>query len=80
VTVTQLRQWNGIRGSNIRVGDRLTIHPGSEGSDFVMHTVRRGDTLIGIAGRYGTTVARIKTWNSLSSNTIHPGQALRIYR
>ena len=26
VTISQLREWNGIRGSKIRIGQRLTIH------------------------------------------------------
>ncbi|MEQ9105550.1 MAG: LysM peptidoglycan-binding domain-containing protein [Rhodothermales bacterium] len=78
VGVSQLRQWNSISGSNIRIGQRLTVYPGTSSS--VTYTVQRGDTLIGIAGRHGVTVALIKDWNNLSSNTIRVGQQLRILR
>ena len=79
VTLTRLRQWNGISGSRIRVGQRIEIRQG-DGSNITTHTVRSGDTLIGIASQYATTVADIKSWNSLRSNTIRVGQQLNIFR
>ncbi|MDA0377971.1 MAG: LysM peptidoglycan-binding domain-containing protein, partial [Bacteroidetes bacterium] len=78
VTVSQLRQWNDIRGSNIRVGQRLNIYS-SQGQP-AEHVVRRGDTLIDIAQRYGVSVANIKDWNNLTTNTIRVGQRLKIFR
>jgi len=78
VTVSQLRQWNNIRGSNIRVGQRLTIYS-SQGQPLD-HVVRRGDTLIGIAQQYGVSVANVKAWNNLRSNTIRIGQRLKIFK
>lgn len=42
------------------------------------HTVRRAETLWGIAARYGTTPARIREANGLTSDVIHPGQELNI--
>lgn len=42
------------------------------------HTVRSGDTLSGIAAKYGTTVAAITSLNNLSSTVIYPGQVLKI--
>jgi len=78
VRVSQLRQWNNIRGSNIRIGQRLTIYT-SQGQPSE-HVVRRGDTLIEIAQQYGTTVANLKEWNNLRSNTIRIGQRLKIFR
>jgi LysM repeat protein len=36
--------------------------------------VSRGETLLTIAKRYGTTVALIKQWNSLRGNVIHVGR------
>ena len=79
VTLSQLRQWNGIRGSRIRVGQRLNIYSGSSRSS-VTYTIRSGDTLIGIAGKQGVTVSDLKSWNSLRSNTIKAGQQLTIFR
>jgi len=48
-------------------------------SDRIVHKVRSGETLGGIARRYGTTVTNIKSWNGLRSNTIRIGQNLYIY-
>ncbi len=42
------------------------------------HTVRGGDTLSGIASRYGTSVADIQRRNSISGSKIVVGQRLRL--
>lgn len=42
------------------------------------YKVAKGDTLYGIARKRGTTVAKIKSANKLSSDIIRPGQTLRI--
>lgn len=43
------------------------------------HTVRRGDNLGSIAGKYGVTVANIKKWNRMSSNMVKAGQKIKIH-
>ena len=42
------------------------------------HTVKKGDTLYGIARQYKTTVAKIKTANGKKSDLIRPGEVLKI--
>lgn len=42
------------------------------------HRVRRGETLSGIARRYGVTVRQIQSWNNLSGTRIRSGQRLTI--
>ena len=43
------------------------------------HTVVSGDTLWGIANRYGTTVAELRAANpSISDDLIHPGDIIRV--
>jgi LysM repeat protein len=32
-----------------------------------------------IAKNYNTTISKIKSWNSMKSSTIYPGQKLTIY-
>ena len=44
----------------------------------VTYRVKKGDTLFSIAQLFDTTVAKIKTWNKLRSNTIAPGARLKI--
>ena len=49
-------------------------------SDYITHTVRKGESLGSIARKYNVTVANIKHWNHLKRDTIHVGQKLKIYR
>ena len=49
-------------------------------SRTVRHTVKRGDTLSGIAKRYGSSVSRIKSANGLKSDMIRDGRTLVIPR
>jgi N-acetylmuramoyl-L-alanine amidase len=42
------------------------------------HVIRNGDTLSGIAQRYNVSVARIRSANSMNTNSIRIGQVLRI--
>jgi LysM repeat protein len=89
-TVAAIKQANGLRSNVIYAGQRLTI-PGATGSGTATssgsagqtssggtYTVRRGDTLFGIAARHGTTAAAIKQANGLSSSVIYVGQRLRV--
>lgn len=51
----------------------------STGSSAVrLHTVRRGETLAGIAGRYGMTLAEIRRLNRMSSSRILVGTKLKV--
>jgi membrane-bound lytic murein transglycosylase D len=45
----------------------------------VTYRVKRGDTLSSIARLYRTTVASLKAWNRLRSNSIQVGQLLMIF-
>jgi LysM repeat protein len=44
-----------------------------------VHIIKKGETLYSIANKYGISVAEIKQWNHLASNTIQIGEKLRIY-
>lgn len=80
VRIADLRSWNNIRGSRIRVGQRLTVYANpSNVKGPVSYTVRRGDSLYVIARRHGVSVRDIKSWNNLRSNKIKPGQKLTIH-
>jgi len=40
------------------------------------HKVKSGESLGLIAGKYNVQVAKLKSWNKIKGNTIHPGQKL----
>lgn len=42
------------------------------------HTVRRGETLGGLAVRYGVTPADLRNWNALTQTALRVGQQLRV--
>jgi len=42
------------------------------------YTVQKGDTLYGISRKNSTSVSALKSTNNLTSDTIKPGQVLRI--
>ncbi len=75
VRQADLRRWNNLRSSTIRVGQRLTIHGAQQAT---IYRVQRGDSLYVIARKHGVTIDEIKRWNSLTSSRIMPGQELKI--
>ena len=89
VGTRQLAAWNGLSMKAVlRPGQRLTIHrrgaapartaPARPATPTV-HVVRRGDTLSGIAVRYGTTLRALTEYNGIGRNTIlRPGRSLRV--
>ena len=48
--------------------------------DRITYTIRRGDTLGGIAARYRVKVSDLKRWNNLGSDMIREGRKLVIYK
>lgn len=60
---------------------RATLSKGSAAggaSGSLYHKVRHGETLSSIAGKYGTSVKRLKKLNNLKTDRIRVGQRLRI--
>ncbi len=55
---------------------RRTMGSAQAAVDIRKHTVRRGDTLYGVAGKLGISVERLKSINGLNSDSIQPGQTL----
>lgn len=80
VSVTELAELNGIKGSSLAVGTVLKIPTtaGTNPNNMFMYTVKAGDTLYKIATKYNTTPQKIIDLNYLKSTNIVPGQVLRI--
>ena len=85
-SISDLRKMNGLRSDVIKIGQILTVRPqesrptsgGSPSSQGGIHTVRSGDTLYGLARRYGTSVSQIQQANNLRSTTLRVGQRLQM--
>ena len=79
-SVNDLVELNGIDNPNlIYPGQELKLNSNSEDNVEVYYTVMSGDTLSGIADKYGTTYQEIAEMNGINNpNLIYPGQKLRI--
>ncbi len=65
------------RAGNARVANALAPANAAQ-PQVIRHTVQSGDSLWGIARRYGTTVDRLKSANNLSGSRIYAGQRLQV--
>lgn len=89
ITVSNLKKWNNLKSNTVHPGQKLKIHSSgsvskstssskTSSSSPKIHTVKRGETLSSIAKKYNCTVADLKKWNNLKSNTVKVGQKLKI--
>lgn len=69
--------------SKVGRNELLTLAKKTEGStygrDRIVYKVRSGDVLGSIAMRHGVSLANLKKWNNMRSNTIRVGQRLNIW-
>ena len=79
-TYQELARINNISNPNlIHPGQVLKISCSEVSQDVQIYTVKSGDTLSGIASKYGTTYQELAKKNGISNpNLIHPGQVLKI--
>ena len=93
VDVPQIKKWNGMRNSTIRVGQNLIIYPRKNSQDIAIntpvktslsektYTVRNGDSLWSISQKFpGVSVQNIKNWNDISGTNLKPGTKLKILK
>ena len=57
----------------------VAVKQPSDIQSMIVHKVRRGDTLYGLARKYGVTVAQIKNWNRLNRDTLLLNQKIKIH-
>jgi peptidoglycan lytic transglycosylase D len=95
VSQRQLQSWNGLgQSTRIRAGQRLRVStseasraerkagrstPAMARAEARSHLVRRGDTLTGLARRYGVTIQALRKANELSvGDVLKSGTRIRI--
>ena len=92
VRVSQIKRWNNLRGNNLKIGQRLTIHPrnfkgtssknvAAKSNNSKTYTVRNGDSLWSISQKFpGVSVQNLKKWNDISGSKLKPGMKLRVQK
>ena len=81
VSVDELKAKNNLSSNALSINQILIIPKKGETideEDGEYYTVVAGDTLYGIANRYGLTVDELKALNNLTSNTLSIGQKLLV--
>lgn len=83
VSVTELKAWNGLSNETIYVGQQLSLQKGNQpkpasSTSAATYQVKKGDTLYSIAREAGLTVEQLLRVNALKSDTIYPGQTLKV--
>lgn len=87
IEVQDLKVWNSLKSNTIIPGQKLRIYGKSTAKmvkpsvNYVSYTVKKGDTLCGIAEKFdGATVDNIKKNNSLNKVALQPGMVLKIIK
>lgn len=77
VSVNDLKEANNLSSNLLSVGQNLII-PGKDDSVSNEYIVKKGDTLYGIANKYGISVDSLKDYNKLSTDSLSIGQIIKI--
>ena len=80
VSVTELADINNVDAYSLKEGQSLVIpsQSGSNPDNMFFYTVKKGDTLYGIARIYNVSVDSIKKLNYFTDNNLVVGQVIRI--
>jgi len=78
-SVDELKKLNNLNSNLLSVGQILKIPiKFVDVGDTELYQVKKGDTLYGIANKYGLTISELKTLNNLSNNNLAVGQLLNV--
>ena len=84
--VADLKKWNNLKDSNIRLGDKLKLQVSDEvastetekENESSLYIVKKGDNLTAIASANNVSVDDLKEWNNLTSANVKVGDKLKI--
>ena len=77
ISVDELKSLNNLSSNLLSVGQTLRVKGVPETNNEI-YIVKSGDTLYGIASRYGINVDDLRRYNNLSGNVLSIGQQLYI--
>jgi len=84
IGLSTLRRLNGMSSRSTRIypGQKLLVSEvpvaTADASESTAYRIRRGDTLTGIARKFGVSVEELRLWNQIDSDHIVVGQSLTI--
>ncbi len=82
VSVAELAETNQLSPDESLTGHQALIVPvpfeAAPSTRARLYTVRRGDTLVTIADRFGVSLAQLRRWNGISGTRVEPGRRLHI--
>lgn len=82
ISVADLKRLNNLTSDVLQIGQVLRLSESSSDNPNIgnttTYTVKRNDTLYGIASKYNTTVDTLKKINNLTSNTLYIGQEILV--
>jgi LysM repeat protein len=80
----QFRNWNNIKNDFIYPGQKVVVKQGgttattSTSATNGTYKVASGDSVWGIADKFGITTDQFIQWNNIQNNFIYPGQTVRV--
>ncbi len=79
ISVKDLMALNGLKDTNIKIGQKLKVAKGAAAAGKSTYKVVAGDTLYSIASKHKLTVAALRQLNNLTDKSIlRPGQTLKL--
>ena len=78
ISVDELKQANNLTSNLLSIGQNLYIPNKETDVTTSEYVVSKGDTLYGIAQKFGTTVDNLKSINNLTTDSLAIGQILKI--
>ncbi len=86
VRVSQIKRWNSLRSNNLRIGQKLYIHPRRPVANVPVkkkpasgsYTVKSGDSLWKIANQHGMSIATLRKLNPDRTERLKPGMQLKL--
>jgi LysM repeat protein len=84
ISMDQFRNWNNIKNDFIYPGQKVVVKQGgttattSTSATNGTYKVASGDSVWGIADKFGITTDQFIQWNNIQNNFIYPGQTVRV--